>query len=281
MKQYCAETIIEVVERLVGESHFSLEPQIQSLISTAALQEEDPFGRKVLNAIIENIAIASRDRIPMCQDTGMALIFFSLGINASIDFCGYSSLQALADEGVRRASSSSYLRRSVVSPRERKNTGDNTPAIVWIESVPGDTLEIRSMIKGFGSENTTRLFMLSPSSDESEIIHCIVETVKKAGSNPCPPIFLGIGIGGTSEKALLLSKEALFLTGESRACSTSLLETRILQQVNALGIGPGGLGGRYTCLDVRVKEFPTHIAGLPLAVSISCWAHRTAREVLS
>ncbi|MCM8764663.1 MAG: fumarate hydratase [Candidatus Omnitrophica bacterium] len=266
--------IIKKVYLAIEKASFSLEPQIKKLIVDARRKEKSIYGKKVLDIIVKNIQFAEEKRIPLCQDTGMVVLFFEIGNNTRIEFEKFNSLQNIVDCAVRTAYRDFYLRKSVVCVPERKNTMDNTPAIVWCESVPGNHIRFFLLIKGFGAENTTQLKMFPPATELDEVVEFIADCVKKAGSNPCPPIFIGIGMGGTAEKAMYLSKKALLDAGKKARADMAELEEKIISRINRLGIGPGGLGGNFTCLDARIKTFPTHIAGFPVAVSISCWAHR-------
>ncbi|MCM8764287.1 MAG: fumarate hydratase [Candidatus Omnitrophica bacterium] len=274
MKRIKESEIIRKVYLATEKASFSLEPQIKKLIDDARKKEKCIYGKIVLDIITKNIQCAEEKKIPLCQDTGMVVVFFEIGNGARIEFEKFNSLQEVVDFAVRSAYRDFYLRKSVVSVPERKNTMDNTPSIVWCESVPGDSISFSLLIKGFGSENTTQLKMFLPATEPDEIVEFVADCVKKAGSNPCPPVFIGIGIGGTAEKAMYLSKKALLDVGKKMRFDMADMENKIISRVNQLGIGPGGLGGSFTCLDARVRTFPTHIAGLPVAVSISCWAHR-------
>jgi len=278
MRKIREKIIVDRIYSAIEKASFSLEPQIKKLIYKARKIEKNKYGGKILDAIIENIKIAEDKKLPLCQDTGMVILFFEVGSNIKIEFKNFCSLQELVDYSVRNAYKDFYLRKSVVNVPERKNTMDNTPAIVWCESVPGDEMKISLMIKGFGAENTSQLKMFLPGVQKDEIIDFVVECVKKAGPNPCPPIFVGIGMGGTSEKAMYLSKKALLDCGDEKRSEMAEFEIELISKINRIGIGPGGLGGITGCLDARVKTFPTHIAGFPVAVSISCWAHRIHRN---
>lgn len=280
MKTIKENDIFEKVYLAVERASFTLEPSIKNLISKAQEKEKSPRGKKILDVIIENLKIAQDKHLPICQDTGMVVIFFKIGSNTRIEFQKFGSLQQIVDEAVRKSYTDFYLRKSVVGILDRKNTQDNTPSVLWCENIPGEQFTFSLMIKGFGSENTTRLKMFRPTVSTSEIMRFVVNCIRKAGPNPCPPIFVGIGMGGTAEKAVFLSKYALLDVGQPRNNETGNFEQKIISSINELGIGPGGLGGDITCLDARIKTFPTHIAGFPVAVSISCWAHRMHKEIL-
>lgn len=240
-------------------------------------KEESPLGKEVLDQILENAQIALKEDVPMCQDTGIAVFFVEVGRNAVID--GF--LEDAINEGVRQGYSEGYLRKSVCHPLTRKNTGDNTPAIIHTKIIDGDRVKITIAPKGAGSENMSRLAMLKPSQGLPAIKDFVINTVKEAGGNPCPPIILGIGIGGNFEKSALLAKEALLRNVGTLNPDNELgtLEKELLEKVNNLGIGPMGFGGRTTALAVHIKTAPCHIASLPVAVNIQCHAARH-KEVL-
>jgi fumarate hydratase subunit alpha len=243
--------------------------------------EESPVGKSILEQIIKNDEIAKKEQIAMCQDTGLAVVFIELG--QDIRIIG-GDLQEAVDRGVRLAYQEGYLRKSVVSDPlfERKNTGDNTPAVVYMDLVPGDCIKIIAAPKGAGSENMSAVKMLKPADGVEGVKKFVVDTVKKAGPNPCPPTIIGVGIGGTMERAALLSKKALLrpLDQQNSDERYAKLEKEILEEINKSGIGPGGLGGRITSLAVHIEHFPTHIACLPVAVNICCHACRHAEAVI-
>lgn len=239
--------------------------------------EESPFGREVLRQLIENDELAARKHMPICQDTGMAVIFMDVG--QDVHFVG-GDLREAIDEGVRQAYRDGCFRASVLSPLDRINTKDNTPAIVHTRIVPGENVTLTAAPKGFGSENMSRLWMLTPSQGIEGVKEAIVETVRLAGGNPCPPVVVGVGIGGTAECAMMMAKHSL-----TRECGQMSddpvladMEKELLERINRLGIGPQGLGGRTTALAVHIEQMPTHIAGLPVAVNMQCHAarHKTA-----
>ena len=275
MRDIEASTITEVVSRLFQEANFYLGEDVSAALKQARQDEESPLGREVIDRILENADIAANERIPLCQDCGVAVVFLELGQEAHI--VG-GDLYDAVNEGVRRAYNEGYLRKSVVSQpfSARINTGDNTPAIIYTEVVPGDRLKITVMPKGAGAENMTRLAMLLPASGRQGIIEFVVNTVDEAWSNPCPPIIIGVGIGGTAEKTLMLAKKALLREAGKANPDAEIaeLEREILQKVNNLGIGPMGYGGRITALAVHVECFPTHIASLPVAVNLQCHSAR-------
>lgn len=239
--------------------------------------EESPFGCEVLRQLIENDELAARRKMPICQDTGMAVVFMDVGQN--VHFCG-GDVNAAIEQGVRRAYRDGCFRASVLSPLDRVNTKDNTPAIVHVRIVPGDRVTLTAAPKGFGSENMSRLWMLMPSQGIEGVKEAVVETVRLAGGNPCPPVVVGVGIGGTAESAMIMAKRSLTRDCGEPSCDPVLadMERELLERINNLGIGPQGLGGRTTALAVHIEQMPTHIAGLPVAVNMQCHAarHKTA-----
>jgi fumarate hydratase subunit alpha len=274
----CAEIIVTVT-RLFQEACLSLSDDVKAAIVRAQENEVSPVAKDTLGKILENAEIAVQEGIPLCQDTGVAVVFLELGQEVHITG---GNLYAAVNEGVRRGYDKGYLRKSMVFEPygARTNTRDNTPAVIHTDIVPGDRLTITAMPKGGGAENMTRLKMLTPAAGREGVIGAVVETVAKAGSNPCPPVIVGVGIGGTAEKALLLAKKALLRkVGEvNNDPGVAGLEKEILDRVNKLGIGAMGYGGRVTALAVHVEMFPSHIASLPVAVNLQCHSarHRTA-----
>jgi fumarate hydratase subunit alpha len=281
MRDIEANTVTEVVSRLFQEANFYLGEDVLAALKQAKQDEESPLGREVIDRILENAAIAASEKIPLCQDCGVAVVFLELGQEVRI--VG-GDLYAAVNEGVRRAYDEGYLRKSMVRQpfSARINTGDNTPAIIYTDVVPGDKLKITAMPKGAGAENMTRLAMLLPTCGREEIIEFVVNTVDEAWNNPCPPIIVGVGIGGTAEKTLMLAKRALLRkVGEPNPdAEIADLEREILIKVNSLGIGPMGYGGRITALAVHVECFPTHIASLPVAVNLQCHGSRHQEATL-
>jgi fumarate hydratase subunit alpha len=281
MRDIEASTVTELVSRLFQQANFSLGEDVLAALKQAQQDEESPRGREVIDIILENADIAASERIPLCQDCGVALVFLELG--QEVHIVG-GDLYAAVNEGVRRAYDAGYLRKSVVRQpvSARINTGDNTPAIIYTDIVPGEKLKIVAMPKGAGSENMTRLAMLLPASGRQGIIEFVAGTVDEAWSNPCPPIIVGVGIGGTAEKALMLAKRALLrkVGDPSPDAEVADLEREILLKVNSLGIGPMGYGGRITALAVHVECFPTHIASLPVAVNLQCHSARHKEATL-
>jgi fumarate hydratase subunit alpha len=247
-----------------------------------ACHDSEPWGpaRETLGKLIENISIARDENAPLCQDTGMACIFLEIGQEVHI---AGGDLYEAVNEGVRLGYTEGYLRKSIVAdPLRRKNTGDNTPAMIHVEIVPGDRFAITVAPKGIGSENMSRLVMLPPSDGEAGVKDFVVETVNIAGANPCPPVLVGVGIGGSFDKAAFLAKKALLRSVDEPNSDPfyAALEAELLERINALGIGPQGFGGKTTALGVNIEVFPTHIAGLPVAVNINCHVTRHARITL-
>jgi len=266
--------IAENVARLCQEANFDLPCDVLDALQEAADLEESPQGKRILREICENACIAQQERIPLCQDTGMVLVFVEIGQDVHVT--GGSLTEAI-NAGVAKGYQEGYLRKSVVAdPIRRKNTGDNTPAVIYYDIVPGDHLRITVMPKGFGSENCTALGMLKPADGLDGVKKFILDAVDKAGPNPCPPVTVGVGIGGTADKALLLAKRALLrdVKSANQEPEIAALERELLEAINNLGYGPGGLGGRITALAVHIETYPTHIAGLPVAVCLNCHAAR-------
>jgi fumarate hydratase subunit alpha len=275
MRKIQAKTVTEVVSRLFQQANFELGDDVLDALEKARRDEVSPRGREVIDEILKNARVATDETLPLCQDSGMAVVFLDLGQEVSV--VG-GDLYDAVDEGVRQAYNEGYLRKSVVSQpfSARPNTGDNTPAVVHADIVPGDRLRVTVMPKGAGAENFTRLAMLLPAAGREGIVDFVVGTVEEAWSNPCPPVIVGVGIGGTAEKALLLAKRTLLRrVGEpSPDAETADLEREILARVNALGIGPMGYGGSVTALAVHAEVFPAHIASLPVAVNLQCHSAR-------
>ncbi|MFY9505339.1 MAG: fumarate hydratase [Caldicoprobacterales bacterium] len=273
MRTISTDQIIEAVKDLCIDAACILNDDIREKIKEAKQQEESPFAKSILDQLLENARIAKEDRVPLCQDTGMAVVFLRLGQDVHITG---GSLYAAIDEGVRRGYSQGYLRKSVLDPLTRENTGDNSPAVIHTEIVDGDRLEITLAPKGFGSENMSKLAMLKPSDGIEGIKAFVLDTVIEAGANPCPPIIVGIGIGGTMDKAAYIAKRSLLrrLGEKNPDPQLAQLELELLDLVNSTGIGPQGLGGKTTALAVHIEAFPTHIAGLPVAINIQCHCAR-------
>lgn len=272
--------ITESIRQMCIEANHYLSDDMKQVFKKAVDNEESPLGRQVLEQLKENLEIASSDMIPICQDTGMAVIFMNVG--QEVHFEGGSITDAV-NEGVRQGYTEGYLRKSVVGdPIIRENTKDNTPAVIHYDIVPGDKVEITVAPKGFGSENMSRIFMLKPADGIEGVKEAILTAVKDAGPNACPPMVVGVGIGGTFEKCALLAKKALTrdLNCKSDIQYVNDLEEEMLDKINRLGIGPGGLGGTQTALAVNIETYPTHIAGLPVAVNICCHVNRHAHRVI-
>ncbi len=280
MKELNVEKITEAVKEMCIEANHFLSADMNKALSDSVDKEESPVGKKILNQLKENLKIAKEDMIPICQDTGMAVVFLSVGQDGHLTG---GSLTEAVNEGVRRGYTEGYLRKSVVDdPIIRNNTKDNTPAVIHTEIVPGDRVEITLAPKGFGSENMSRVFMLKPADGIEGVKAAVLTAVKDAGPNACPPMVIGVGIGGTFEKCALLAKKALLRPAgkHSDIPYVKELEEELLEKINNTGIGPGGLGGRVTAFAVNVLTYPTHIAGLPVAVNICCHVNRHVTRVL-
>ncbi|HEY5585122.1 MAG TPA: fumarate hydratase [Ruminiclostridium sp.] len=280
MRDININSIIEAVRNMCMDANYYLNGDIKQAMQKGLQSEQSPIGAEIIEKLLKNAELAAKKKVAICQDTGMAVVFVTLGQEVHISGGGLSDA---INEGVRRGYNEGYLRKSVVSdPIKRINTGDNTPAVIHYEIVPGDFLKIELAPKGFGSENMSALKMLKPSDGIEGVKSFILETVDKAGPNPCPPIVVGVGIGGTMEKASILAKKSLLRPINIRSGIEYVknLENEMLQRINELGIGPAGLGGSNTALAVNVETYPTHIAGLPVAVNISCHVTRHAEVIL-
>ena len=281
MRDIDTKEVTKTVTRLFLEANYYLTGDVLEALKKAKDSEESPLGKEVLTQIIKNAGIAAKEQIALCQDCGTAVVFLELG--QEVHTVGGDLVTAI-NEGVRHAYEKGYLRKSmVIQPFSgRVNTKDNTPAIIYTDIVPGDKLKIIVMPKGGGAENMSRLVMLTPSAGRQGIIDNVLKAVDEAGSNPCPPIIVGVGIGGTAEKTMMLAKKALLRKiGEHNADSeVASLEKELLQKVNELGIGPMGYGGRTTALAVNVEVFPSHIASLPLAINITCHSSRHKEAII-
>ena len=280
MRTLHTDKIIEAVKEMCISANLYLADDMDGKIRQAAKEEDSTLGKQILNQLIENMEIAGGDKTPICQDTGMAVFFVNVGQNLHIE--GMNLTDAI-NEGVRRGYTEGYLRKSVVKdPLQRENTGDNTPAIIHYDIVPGDKLEITIAPKGFGSENMSKVYMLKPADGEEGIRQSVLAAVKDAGPNACPPMVVGVGLGGDFELAAKLAKKALTrLAGShSEKAHIAKLEDEILELVNKTGIGPGGLGGKTTALAVNIETYATHIAGMPLAVNMCCHVNRHKTVVL-
>lgn len=280
MRRINVETITQNIKEMCIEANHFLSPDMKKVFDEAAASEESPLGRQILGQLEENLCIAGEEMIPICQDTGMAVVFIKVG--QDVHLIGGSLTDAI-NEGVRQGYVDGYLRKSVVKdPIYRENTKDNTPAIIHYEIVEGEQVEITVAPKGFGSENMSRVFMLKPADGIEGVKNAILTAVRDAGPNACPPMVVGVGIGGTFEKCAIMAKHALTrnLNEHSEIPYVADLEEEMLKRINGLGIGPGGLGGTVTALSVNVETYPTHIAGLPVAINICCHVNRHAHRVL-
>ena len=277
MREIDSALISEVVARLCIDANYHLPPDMKKQIISSSKEESWETASIILDQIIENFNIADENLQPICQDTGLACVFLSIGQDVHIK----GNLEEAVNEGVRKGYSQGYLRKSVVSdPLNRVNTGDNTPAMIYYDICPGDKIKITVAPKGFGSENMSQIKMLKPSDGIEGVKDFVIKVVEDAGPNPCPPIVVGVGIGGTFDKAAYLAKKALMRPVDQRNSEDfyAELEEELLEKINALGIGPQGFGGRTTALAVNIEKFPTHIAGLPVAVNINCHVTRHMTE---
>ena len=277
MREIDSSLISEVVARLCIDANYHLPPDMKKQIISSSKEESWETASIILDQIIENFNIADENLQPICQDTGLACVFLSIGQDVHIK----GNLEEAINEGVRKGYSQGYLRKSVVSdPLKRVNTGDNTPAMIYYDICPGDKIKITVAPKGFGSENMSQIKMLKPSDGIEGVKDFVIKVVEDAGPNPCPPIVVGVGIGGTFDKAAYLAKKALMRPVDQRNSEAfyAELEEELLEKINALGIGPQGFGGKTTALAVNIEKFPTHIAGLPVAVNINCHVTRHMTE---
>lgn len=280
MREVNVDKVTENIKEMCIEANHFLTDDMKKVFKNAVVSEESPLGKQVLNQLNENLDIAANDMIPICQDTGMAVVFINVG--QDVHFTNGNITDAI-NEGVRQGYVDGYLRKSVVNdPIIRENTKDNTPAVIHYNIVPGDKVDITVAPKGFGSENMSRIFMLKPADGIEGVKNAILTAVKDAGPNACPPMVVGVGIGGTFEKCALLAKKALTrnVEEESPVEYVRELEREMLDKINKLGIGPGGLGGTQTALAINIETYPTHIAGLPVAVNICCHVNRHAHRVI-
>ncbi len=280
MREVSTEEITKNIKEMCIEANYTLSDDVKNKIINSAAVEESEIGKKILNQLEENMNIADSDNIPICQDTGMAVIFIKIGQDVHITG---GNLEDAINQGVREGYIEGYLRKSVVKdPIIRKNTKDNTPAVIHYEIIPGDKIEITVAPKGFGSENMSRVCMLKPADGIEGVKNAVIETVKLAGPNACPPVVVGVGVGGTFEKCALLAKKALTrdIDSENSIEYVAELEKELLNEINKLNIGPGGLGGNVTALGVNIETYPTHIAGLPVAVNMCCHVNRHKKRVI-
>lgn len=280
MRTINTEEITKQIREMCMQVNVSLSDDVKCAIADAKGREESHLGCQILGQLEENMEIATQMQIPICQDTGMTVVFLKVG--QDVHFEG-DYIEDAINEGIRQGYRDGYLRKSVVKdPVERENTKDNTPGVIHYEIVPGDKVEITVAPKGFGSENMSRLYMLKPADGIEGIKEAILETVKLAGPNACPPIVVGVGVGGTFEKCAILAKKALTreIGLSSDISYVKDLEEEMLEKINNLGIGPGGLGGRVTALGVNIETYPTHIAGLPVAINICCHVNRHISRII-
>lgn len=281
MRQINTNQIKDKVKELFLKANYQIDQDIMQRLEEALKEETSPIGKSVLNMIIENNKIASKEEIAICQDTGLSVLFIELGQEVQIVDGGF--IEAI-NQGVKEAYQEGYLRKSVVDDPvfERKNTKTNTPAIIYTDIVPGDKIKFMVMPKGFGSENMSALAMMKPADGPEGIVNFIVETVKKAGPNPCPPTIIGVGVGGTADQAMVIAKKAIArrMGEHNKNDKYASMEKEALKKINNSGIGPAGLGGRITTLAVNIDYLPTHIAGMPVAVNVCCHAARHAEGIL-
>ena len=278
MREVNVDKVTENIKEMCIEANHFLTDDMKKVFKNAVVSEKSPLGKQVLNQLNENLDIAANDMIPICQDTGMAVVFINVG--QDVHFTGGNITDAI-NEGVRQGYVEGFLRKSVVNdPIIRENTKDNTPAVIHYNIVTGDKVDITVAPKGFGSENMSRVFMLKPADGIEGVKDAILTAVKDAGPNACPPMVIGVGIGGTFEKCALLAKKALTrnVEEESPVPYVRELEKEMLEKINKLGIGPGGLGGTQTALAINIETYPTHIAGLPVAVNMCCHVNRHAHR---
>ena len=281
MREVKSSQITDKIKELFLKANFYINPDLIQRLEQALEEENSPIGEYVLKMIIENNKIASREEVPICQDTGLAVVFVEVG--QEVHLVDGDFTEAI-NQGVKEAYQEGYLRKSVVDDPvfERKNTKTNTPAIIYTDIVPGDKIKFMVMAKGFGSENMSAIAMLKPADGEKGIVDFVVETVKKAGPNPCPPTIIGVGIGGTIDKAMVIAKKAIArkIGSYNKNVKYAAMEKEVLTKINNLGIGPAGLGGNITSLAVHIDYLPTHIAGLPVAVNVCCHAARHAEGII-
>ena len=280
MREIDVSIITSNIRKMCIQVNHFMSDDMKSVLDNALTTEQSPLGRKILEQLEENLKIAGDDMIPICQDTGMAVIFMEIG--QDVHFVG-GDLEMAVNEGVRKGYSEGYLRKSVVrDPLKRENTGDNTPAVIHYQIVSGDQVKITVAPKGFGSENMSRIFMLKPADGAEGVKNAVIKTVLEAGPNSCPPVVVGVGIGGDFEKCAILAKKALTRPADetSGVAYVAEMEKEILNRVNKSGIGPAGLGGTVTALAVNIEVYPTHIAGLPVAINMCCHVDRHITRTL-
>lgn len=278
MRKIKAKKITETVKKLCIDAAYNLPSDVEKALNKALRAETAKRGKEIIKQILQNAKIARTEKLPLCQDTGVAVVFVEIGQEVQIE----GSLEKAINQGVAQGYRQGYLRKSMVKdPLNRKNTGDNTPAIIHTEIVPGKKLKITFLAKGCGAENCSAVKMLLPTASVKEIEDFVVETIKAAGANTCPPAIVGVGIGGNLEKAALLAKRALLKKADSsKRKAEHGMERKLLKKINALGIGPMGLGGKTTALTVNVETYPCHIGAMPVAVNIECHAHRIKSAII-
>lgn len=280
MRTIHTDVITKNIREMCIEANLYLADDVKNRILSGKEKEESALGKQILGQLEQNMEIAAQDEIPICQDTGMAIVFMNIGQDVHIEG---SPLEDAINEGIRQGYRDGYLRKSVVAdPLLRENTKDNTPGIIHYAIVPGESIEITIAPKGFGSENMSRVIMLKPADGEEGVKNAVLETVRLAGPNACPPMVIGVGIGGDFEKCAILAKKALTrnLDTPSPLSHIRKLEEELLDEINKTGIGPGGLGGRITALGLNIETYPTHIAGLPVAVNVCCHVNRHVKRIL-
>lgn len=280
MRYLHTDEIIKNIKEMCIEANYKLASDVEKRVRDSYDLESSSLGKQILGQLKENLDIAEADSIPICQDTGMAIIFIKLGQDVHVEGI---NLEDAINEGIRQGYEEGYLRKSIVAdPIQRINTKDNTPGVIHYEITPGDKVEITVAPKGFGSENMSRIYMLKPSDGVEGIKQAVLETVKLAGPNACPPIVVGVGIGGSFEKCTLLSKKALTRSLDKPSDKEHIrkLEEELLEEINQLKIGPGGFGGNVTALGVNIESYPTHIAGLPVAINICCHVNRHVTRII-
>ena len=281
MRQINTEEITVGIEKICPDANYNLGDDVIASLKNALEKEESPLGKEVITQLLENAEIGRKEQVPVCQDTGYSVVFVEVGQDVHI--VG-GSLKDAVNEGIRRGYKNGFLRKSIVKdPFDRVNTGDNTPAAIHTDIVPGDKLKITFMAKGSGCENMSRAAMLTPAQGRDGVMDFVAETVKKAGANPCPPIIVGVGIGGTFEYASLLSKKSISLRpvgSHNKDETIAQLEDELLERINKLGIGPQGFGGRITALAVHIETYPCHVTNIPVAVNIECHSHRPKSVVI-
>lgn len=280
MREISSQKITEVVKKLCIEANYNLPEDIEKSLQEFYNNENWDIAKDMLDKIIKNVSIAKNEQVPICQDTGMACVFLEIGQDVHVTG---DLIEKAVNEGVRQGYIEGYLRKSVVSdPIDRVNTGDNTPAVIYYDIVKGDKIKVTVVPKGFGSENMSKIKMLKPAEGIEGVKDFIIKTVEEAGPNPCPPMIVGVGIGGTFDKAAFLAKKALMrpIDDKNKDEKYAQLEKELLEKINKLGIGPQGFGGNTTALGLNIETYPTHIAGLPVAVNISCHVTRHKSEII-